>query len=207
MENVDSKILQRKLIYKGVIVLKYKIQFPQIKFYDQFNIYNYTKALELQKKCETIFFEEAKKTYDYNVEKGYPIMVYEIVSNFLLTYDYLQIISLYIDEYTFLGGAHGNTIRTSQTWNLAKQEKIKLEDFFPKNPNYVSMILENINNQIENNIKIGNNAYFQNYCCLTAAKFKVENYYISNGIVIIYYQQYDIAPYSSGILTFYISYK
>lgn len=205
MTNVESRMFQKKLIYKGTVILKYKIEFPQIKYYDQFNLFNLTKALELQKKCETEFFEQAKKTYDYNVKNNYPIMVYEIVSDFLVTYEYMQIISLFIDDYAFLGGAHGNTVRTSQTWNLENQKMMKLEDFFPNNPNYISKILKNINQQIEQNIKKGNNIYFENYCCLTSENFRVENYYINNGMIIIYYQQYDIGPYSSGIINFYIN--
>lgn len=204
MFNIDNKVFQKSLMYDGKVMLKYKIEFPQIKGYDKFNIINYTQALELQKKCEENLYQDAKNLYEYNKQNNYPFFPFEVVSGYLITYNYDDIISLYYDEYIYSGGAHGNTLRTSQTWKMKEQTLIDLADYFPKEPNYVSKIIEDINLQIEQNIKNGNNYYFENYCCLTSSKFRVENFYISNGNIIIYYQQYDIAPYSSGILNFLI---
>lgn len=204
MVNIENKILQKKLIYNGVVILKYKIEFPQIRGYDKFNLFNYTNSLKLQKRCEGELFDEAKKIYDYNKKNNYPIMVYEIVSEYLVTYNYDMTVSLYTDEYIFSGGAHGNTIRTSQTWKFPSQHIIELKEYFPQNPNYVSEILSQINSQIEKNIKKGNNYYFDNYCPLVASNFKIENFYLTNNLLAVFYQQYDIAPYSSGILSFYI---
>lgn len=204
MFNIDNKVFQKSLMYDGKVMLKYKIEFPQIKGYDKFNIINYTQALELQKKCEENLYQDAKNLYEYNKQNNYPFFPFEVVSGYLITYNYDDTISLYYDEYIYSGGAHGNTLRTSQTWRMKEQTLIDLADYFPKEPNYVSKIIEDINLQIEQNIKNGNNYYFENYCCLTSSKFRVENFYISNGNIIIYYQQYDIAPYSSGILNFLI---
>ena len=204
MFNIDNKVFQKSLMYDGKVMLKYKIEFPQIKGYDKFNIINYTQALELQKKCEENLYQDAKNLYEYNKQNNYPFFPFEVVSGYLITYNYDDTISLYYDEYIYSGGAHGNTLRTSQTWRMKEQTLIDLADYFPKEPNYVSKIIEDINLQIDQNIKNGNNYYFENYCCLTSSKFRVENFYISNGNIIIYYQQYDIAPYSSGILNFLI---
>ena len=201
MIRVEKRILQKNLTYKGTVILNYKIEYPQIFNSEKFNVYNYKKATALQKECETSLFEEAKKLYEYNKKNGYPTMTYEIVSAVTVTYNYQPIVSLYIDEYRFTGGAHGNTIRTSQTWDLNEAEMIKLSRWF-EDPNYVSSLIDNINGQIQTNIDNGNNFYFENYCCLTSKNFRVENYYIKNGMINIYYQQYDIAPYSSGILSF-----
>ena len=79
---------------------------------------------------------------------------------------------------------------------------IPLENFFKNDRNYVSKIVTQINNFIEKDIASGNDIYFENYCQLTIATFDVDNYFLQDGNIIIYYQQYDIAPYSSGILTF-----
>ena len=74
-----------------------------------------------------------------------------------------------------------------------------------KSKNYVSEIISNINDQIYKEIQKGNNIYFENYCCLTSHNFRVENYYIADNMIVVYYQQYDIAPYSSGILNFFVA--
>lgn len=102
----------------------------------------------------------------------------------------------------FQDGAHGNTIRTSQTWNLKKGEMVPLEYFF-NNPYFMVEILKQINSQILENPEI----YFENTCNLVLETFNSKNFYLTPSGIVIYFQQYDIAPYSSGIPTFTISYK
>lgn len=60
-------------------------------------------------------------------------MMYEVYRKFKITFNNNNIISLYADEYIFQGGAHGNTLRTSQTWNLLIGGMLNLENFFKIN--------------------------------------------------------------------------
>ncbi len=208
MNEIKNNILEKQLKYKDTVVLKYKIEYPEIisseyeKGKEVFNSYNKNKALELKMHSENELFKEAKELYDYNVANGYPVMVYEVILNYKITYNSNKIISLYFDEYTFTGGAHGSTIRTSQNWNLLLAKQIPLIHFFPSNPYYIIDIIQEINKQIQEQIDSGTNQFFDNYCQLVLQTFRLENYYISNKSLIIFFQQYDIAPYSSGIPTF-----
>lgn len=95
-------------------------------------------------------------------------------------------------------GAHGNTIRSSQNWDLRIGRQLPLSYFYPNNPNYVVDILRSIMTQIKENPE----NYFDNYCELVLENFNLDNYYVTPQYVVIYFQQYDIAPYSSGIPTF-----
>lgn len=205
---IKKKTLKEELKYDGNIILKYTIEYPQIieekwiSEIEKFNRYNYQKAKILEKLSKGKLFEEAKELYEYNKKNGYPIMIYEIYSSFEVTYNSEFIVSLYIDDYIYRGGAHGNTKRSSQTWDFRTGCMIPLENFFKNDRNYVSKIVTQINNFIEKDIASGNDIYFENYCQLTIATFDVDNYFLQDGNIIIYYQQYDIAPYSSGILTF-----
>lgn len=201
MYRIENKILENELKYKGDVILRYKIQYPQIFNKKKFNKENYDKAMKLQKETEEKVFDDAKKTYEYNKKNGYPIMVFEVDLSYEITENTEKIVSLYYDEYRFTGGAHGSTVRTSQTWDMIEEKKIVLNQWF-KDLNYVSKIITYINQQIKKNIDNGNNIYFDNYCCLTSEFFRVENYYVKSGRIFIYYQQYDIAPYSSGIINF-----
>ena len=204
MVKVENRIVQNKLTYKGEVILKYKIEFPQIRGNERFNMYNYNNALKLQQLCEKELYEQAKKVYDYNQENRYPLMIFEIIKEYVVTYNYNNIISIYSDEYIFEGGAHGNTLRYSQNWNLQQGRMIELSELYKRNPNYVSEILKEINNHIKDNIQKGKNIYFEDPGCLTSAMFRVENYYLYGEFIAIFYQQYDIAPYSSGIQVFYM---
>lgn len=208
MQNIQKKVFKDKLKYDNQVILKYTIEYPQINENKcitgalNFNSFNYEKACKLQEFARTKLFNDAKEVYEYNKQNGYPIMVFEIYMTYEITYNSNNIVSLYVDEYIFSGGAHGNTIRTSQNWDFRIGKQIPLKCFFKNNPNYVQNILTQINNKITEDIQNGNDVYFGDYCCLTVNAFKVENYYLQNGYIVIYFQQYDIAPYSSGILTF-----
>jgi len=72
---------------------------------------------------------------------------------------------------------------------------------------YIIDILKEINNQIKEQLQAGTNYYFDNYCELVLDTFRLQNYYLTPNSIVIYFQQYDIAPYSSGIPVFYMPYK
>lgn len=213
MNKIENRELKNELKYKDTVILTYKIQYPEIvssncEFgIDAFNKFNKNKALKLEEYVNTTLYKEAKNLYDYNTQNGYPIMVYEVILQYNITYNENCIISLYYDKYEFTGGAHGNTIRTSQNWDLQKGFQIPLSYFYQNNPYYIIDILKNINNQIKEQIQSGDNQYFDNYCELVLETFNLESYYLTPNAIAIYFQQYDIAPYSSGIPVFYLMYE
>lgn len=213
MNIIEKRELKNELKYKGAVVLTYKIQYPEIVSSNyklgknEFNQYNKNQAFLLEKRVTNELFKEAKELYDYNTLHGYPIMVYEIILDYNITYNEGFIISLYNDQYEFTGGAHGSTIRKSQNWDLHTARQLPLSYFYPNNPYYVIDILREINSQIKRQIETGSNQYFDNYCELVLETFKLENYYLTTSAIAIFFQQYDIAPYSSGIPVFYMLYS
>ena len=210
MVELIENVLEKELYYKNTVVLRYKIKYPSIMWPKnsfssrKFNSYNYEQAMKLVQYAEIELFKEAKELFDYNSSKGYPIMVFEVYYTYEITYNSNFIISLYTDEYMFLGGAHGNTKRVSQNWNMQNGKFIELKNLYPNNPNYILDILKDINMQLTKQIEIGQNYYFDNYCQLVLENFNSENFYITNDGVVIFFNQYEIAPYSSGIPVFYI---
>ena len=78
MNNVNTKVFERELLYDNVVVLKYHIEYPCI--FDssgnlsimRFNDYNCALALEVKNRAETELYQEAIQTYLYNKENGYP---------------------------------------------------------------------------------------------------------------------------------------
>lgn len=207
---IEKRIAQGELKYKGDVILTYKIEYPQMTYsiYKEgkeiFNYDNRKKAMELEQYVKTDLYQNAKELYEYNMANGYPIMVYEVISEYTITYNQNFIVSLYQDEYQFTGGAHGNTIRSSQNWDLRVGKKLPLCYFYPKNPYYVIDVLKEINSQIKKQIEEGINQYFENYCELVLETFHLDSYYVVPNGIVIYFQQYDIAPYSSGIPIFFL---
>lgn len=208
MFKIEKKTIENELTYKGTVIVKYRIEYPQ--FFSScyptchFNALNLKQALDLEKYAKETLFPDSQKQYDYNVANGYPTMVYELIFEYTITCNQAPIISLYQDQYTFTGGAHGSTVRTSQNWDLECNKQFTLHDVFAKKPNYMLSILQQINQQIQAK---GTDLFFDNYCNLVLETFEPSQFYLTPTSVIIYFQQYDIAPYSTGIPTFEISYQ
>ncbi len=213
MNEIVKRELSKEMKYKNKVVLKYKIVYPEmiesifLVGKKEFNEYYLDKARKAQKYAENELYKMAVEGYEYSVQNNYPVMQYELVSEYTVTYNELCVVSLYTDEYIFTGGAHGNTIRTSETWNLKTGKIITLEELYPNNPNFKTDIIREINLQIANEISLGNNIYFDDYAELVVKSFNPKSFYLTPLGVSIYYQQYDIAPYSSGILNFVIDYN
>lgn len=201
---IQKRIIQKELKYENVVVLKYHIEYPLITNESnnipsmKFNIYNEQIAKQIQRKAENELYKEAVELYKYNKKNNYPIMVYEIYRTFEITLNTNNTISLYADEYVFTGGAHGTTTRTPQTWNMTNGRLINLYELYRGNPYFILDILKEISKQINQNKEI----YFEEACCMAIDNFNPQNFYLTTNGIVIYYQQYDIAPYSSGIRTF-----
>lgn len=204
MIRISNIIIEREMMYEGVTVLTYKINYPEIIEQSNkigifnFNIYNKKQSLDLQKEIENELYKQAVELYKYNKKNGYPQRKYEIVQNYEISYNANNVISLYVDEYVYSGGAHGETIRKAQNWNILTGKMIKLEELYRNNPYFLLDVLKEINRLIAVNPRI----YFENSCELVINAFNPENFYIGKDAIYIFYQQYDIAPYSTGIPTF-----
>lgn len=212
MNKIEKRELKDELKYKDTVILTYRIEYPEIVSSDYnygkniFNKYNKEKALSYENYVKTELYNNAKELYEYNNANGYPIMVYEIVTDFTITYNEDAFVSLYADQYVFSGEAHGNTIRSSQNWDLSSGMILPLYYFYPNDPYFILEILRSIIEQIRIEMQEGVNQYFDNYCQLVVESFNPDNFYLTKDSITIFFQQYDIAPYSSGIPVFNIPY-
>lgn len=202
MIDLEKKKLEKKLFYDDTMVLKYYIEYPVIdsSLYkiDKFNDYNESNALKFRNFIEEKLYSEAINFYKDLKSNNQPVRFYEIVRKVYYTFSRGKIVSLYLDSYIYTGGAHGETKRVSQTWNLVDGAMIEL-CYFSNNCYFLTNIFKQILTQINKN-KV---YYFDDPCKLILDNFKPENYYLdSNGNIIIFFNQYDIAPYSTGIPTF-----
>jgi hypothetical protein len=164
-------------------------------------------ALDYEGYIRTALYKSAIIDYENSIKNSYPVHQYEAMLVYTITYNQNCAISLYFDKYEYTGGAHGNTVRLSQMWSLNTGRQISLRSLFPDNPHYISDLKNEIISQIEVQIRMGNNIYFDNYKDLVNKTFNSDSFYLTPDALVIYFGQYDIAPYSSGIPEFHIPYK
>lgn len=210
---VENHVIEREMYYKDTMVLRYKINFPQFRSshfvtgITRINAYCRRKTVQYQRYLERDLYAMAVREYEYSMANGFPVRAFEAQLDYTVTYSRNCGLSLYFDRYQFTGGAHGSTIRDSRTWNIRTGRRIFLRELFPYSVDYQEYLIQTINRQIAGQIASGNNIYFENYEQLTAKTFQPESFYLTPDGLAIYYQQYDIAPYSSGIPVFIINYE
>jgi hypothetical protein len=156
------------------------------------------------RQCFVELYPAAVEWYLEASRDDYLFTPYEAEVSYTVTYNRRCAISLYFDSYRFTGGAHGNTVRTSDTWNLNKGTRMRLSDFFPAESDFRAYILEKINARIAEMIAAGNDIFFGDPTELAREYFDGQNFYLTADGIVIYYQLYTVAPYASGIVEFLI---
>jgi len=204
---------QKTYEFMNTDLVKLNISYLQIDLNYNIPAKNKINKFYKQDACQFMQFAatELKKTatesYLYAKKNSFPFFPYEAVMKYVVTLNAACKLSTYIDQYQYTGGAHGNTLRTSVNWNLNTGMIIKLGDIFYNGEDFVPLILDHMiqlaNEQATQNPFI----YFDSYEELIAKNFNPDNFYLTPIGITIFYQQYEIAPYSSGIIEFHIPYN
>jgi hypothetical protein len=209
---VRDKLLQQDMYYKNTKILSYTIKYPKFisetyqTMLNKLNSLYRTKAVMYERSNVMNLYQMAMVEYEYSVANDYPVRQFEAYVDYVVTLNQNCILSLYFDQYEYAGGAHGLTFRYSDTWDLNKSRRLELGDFFPHRSDYKEYLIQTINKQISEELANGNGMFFEDYEKLVRENLKTNNFYLSKEGLVIYFQQYDIAPYASGIPTFVIPY-
>ncbi len=151
-------------------------------------------------------YTQAIADYQEAQKNGYPFHAFDAVLQYEVSYNRDCYLSLYRDQYEFTGGAHGNTIRASDSWNLANGRTMALSCFFLPGQAYRAFLIEQILQQADEQMQQNPGIFFEDYRKLIPKYFNENSYYLTPSGLAIYYQQYEIAPYATGIVVFTIPY-
>ncbi len=210
MQTISQKSLNDLMYYRTIPVFRYDINYPfftttcSSSAANSINSHYASLAKQKESYCRNTLFPQAAENAQFIQVNYPPFNTYEFHMTYEVTYNSNCITSLYLEEYTFMGGAHGATVRTSDTWDFRSGNKMELKDFFKHNPNYRQDLENWIIHQISQKTKDNQTAYFDDYAKLVKDTFQPDSFYLIPQGIIIYFQQYDIAPYASGIPEFLI---
>lgn len=195
----ESEFFKAHIKYPYIqIKEKYKDKEKEnIKIINKINneIYDYIVDFKNNIKKQSLEYE---KDYENSYKnKSLPKFVYEAYSEYNVTYDKDNLISIPVLTYEFTGGAHGMSVLKSFNYNLKNGEELKLSNIFNDNVDYKSLINTYVKREIEENKDL----YF-----MGKEGFKGisddQGFYLENDRLIIYFQLYEIAPYYIGIPKF-----
>lgn len=196
--------------YNNKEMLKLTIVYPQISLNNPQAEYRINAQIIMEvndyKRYAKHLFKQAIKGYYDSQKNNYPFLGYEAYMEYSITYNENCFFSVYFDKYEFTGGAHGSTVRASNTWELCRGTRLQLNSFFRPGTDYRRLLIDEAIRQAEE-IQRRQNIYFDDYKSLIIKNFNEDSFYLSPKGITIYYQQYDIAPYSTGIVEFTIPYS
>jgi hypothetical protein len=115
---------------------------------------------------------------------------------YTVTYNEQGRLSLYVDYYVYLGGAHGNTVRVPYTFDLATGNVLSLKEVAESNEKYVSII----NNRIKAEINSRKLPLLTPFDTIEADR----EYYLNHNGIVIYFGQYEYTSYAEGMPQFII---
>lgn len=144
------------------------------------------------------WIKEAQDVLNDYKKSGYACNIkFELNSRYYITKESNDILSFYIDYYQFSGGAHGATTRKAYTIDRKLNKKLSIEELFKQGYDYKSIIDKEIRNQINQDKE----EYFDEGTTYKGINDETK-FYIKGKNLVIYYDQYEIAPYASGIPEF-----
>lgn len=210
---VAMRELKRELKYAGTVVITMEAKFPQVEISENRaaqNRINSRIRFQVNRFLQysgTVLYRQAIRQYRDSQKDHFPFHPYEALLHYEVTYNQDCYFSLFRDRYVFTGGAHGTTLRSSDTWSLQTGRILTLPQIFVSCSGYRERIIEQILRQADEKMRREPGVLFENYRELVVQNFNEESFYLTSKGMAFYYQQYDIAPYSSGILVFTIPYQ
>ncbi len=140
----------------------------------------------------------SKKDNEFNVKNGLEVRPYVVNINNTVSYNAGNILSLTLHLYSYTGGAHGSSVDISYNFDTNTGNSGVLEDFFGNNENYNKIILDNIKATIKNNQDL----YFKEVTDNINEIPYNQKFYITDKGLVVYFDEYEIAPYAAGIPSF-----
>ncbi len=140
------------------------------------------------------------KDNEYNIKVGLETKPYVINVNNNVTYNKNNILSITLHLYTYMGGAHGSSVDESFNFDTNTGNAGVLQDFLGNNKNYNKLILDNIKSTINKNPEL----YFKEVVDKLDIIPYNQKFFLTDNDLVIYFDEYEIAPYVAGIPKFYI---
>ena len=150
-----------------------------------------------------IFKDENIEQIEYAKKEGFEPrdIDYEYIINTEVHYgNHKDIIGHFINMYQYTGGAHGGTFITCRNYRLEDGSVVTLENYFK--PGYERVLLPVLERKLleyagcNSRDELDDHGYFSN-----EPMFIPDNFEIRQDTIDFIFNQYDIAPYSTGITT------
>jgi len=211
--DIATNKLNRVFKHNNAPVLKLDIEYPVVLLphgsgvQTRINLHYKNYARNFYRYAELTMLPAAIEQYEAAKKDGNPFNVYEAVMTYCVTLNGDCRMSAFADKYEYTGGAHGSTTRSSNTWDLQNGNHVKMVNLFGTDTRYRKTVIRKIQAEAEKSAAENPDIYFDNYRQLIEDNFNSQSFFLTPKNLNVYYQQYDIAPYSTGIVVFELPYE
>ncbi|WP_163195672.1 DUF3298 and DUF4163 domain-containing protein [Clostridium thermarum] len=153
-----------------------------------------TEAMKLKSSLE----EEAKGALQDSKDNNLEFHKYEVNTSYKVNYNRNDFLSITVVYYRYTGGAHGLSYMKGYNIDLKTGHNYSLSQCFDKNFNYKEIIDEVVLNEMKANREL----YFEDVINDFKGIEKDHPFYIEEGNLVVYFAEYEIAPYAHGIPEF-----
>ena len=125
MQTITELTLNDSMFYRNIPVFTYHITYPSfsttcvLAAAQAANTYYMQLAKTTEQYCRTVLYPQAVESARYIPANYPPFNRYTLDMTYHITYNSGCITSLYMDTYTYMGGAHQELKRTSDTWDFS----------------------------------------------------------------------------------------
>ncbi|MFU0799523.1 MAG: DUF3298 DUF4163 domains-containing protein [Xylanivirga thermophila] len=190
--NSDASIFEKSIDYE-TNNLELDIKIPIVR-----GLKNKKIEQNLNRKIRKDILHFKKEIEDKANKDIYSNIHYETVTSYEVPFQSDNIISITILFYEYTGGNHGVSKKAAYNFDLNTGEEITLKSIFIDGIGYKEII----NNEIEKQIsQCKDTSFFTGEDGFTGIHYD-QAFYFKDDSIIIYFELYDIAPYSSGIPEF-----
>ncbi len=201
--NDENLVVNTQKITEDNNKIVFDLKYPQVQLKDE-NVQNKINTLIKQQVCD--FKKDLEEIYkEKNDSKNGTDLIFSFKFEGLSDYKFQvvsDVLSITIEFSQFTGGAHPMTYVRDYNFDLKTGKLIKLNELFNEEGKKIykkvinDFIIEKINKNPEN--------YFKD-------EFKGVNentqYYLTQDSIVVFFQLYEIAPYSAGITEFKIPFS
>lgn len=146
-------------------------------------------------------------------ESGFSMAGYDFDVAFKKLYQTDSLVTFNYSDYTYTGGAHGNSSSIGQTFQLRTGERLTNTNMFlpEKQAELVALIKQGLESYFQTEMSAEEKAKFSLADCLLIEPAQLTlpaqtPYFTKDGLVFVY-QQYEIAPYAAGMPSCVIGYE
>ena len=195
----DNVEVTDKIIKSKGEVLEVDLQIPVVSgiknsaLQNRINSHFESDAFNFKNETE-VYVNEYVKVAEKN---SIPINPCIAKTKYSVHYNKNNILSISVTYYSYTGGAHGSTVIKTMNINVDTGRILLIRDFFELGENYEE-VLKEIHSQIEEDKE----KYYKDAIEKLRTIPDNQKFYIEKGYIVVYFGEYDIAPYASGIPEF-----